>query len=307
MPLTLVVFASFYPAARHAVAYADALAHALGGHLVLLHVNRASQFDPYDLVAEGYHRQELDRQTDTMAVLTTLAAGLRSPATVEVATDLLPTVAQDVAARYRPVLFVLGQPDPAYPATSALAKACSELLRAGGHPLLVLPADIPAGPVGPPRRILLAADREPFGLTPAARHLRPLLALPGTKLVVAHVSGGGEDDEGCALALRAVQASGLVANLPTPELRGYEDLNSSVGLLAAVGDAQADMVVVVARPRSYLGKVFHHSVTAQLLAYCPVPVLVLSAAEAPPTDAEVSTATFAQYATGVLTGLGPAS
>lgn len=186
------------------MAYADALAHALGGRLVVLHVNRASRFDPYDLVAEGYHSQKLDRQTDTMAVLTTLAAGLHSPATREVTTDLLPTVAQDVAARYRPVLIVLGQPDPAYPATSELPNACSELLRAG-DPLLALPADITARPVGPPRRILLAAALEPFGLTPPARHLCPLLALPGTQLVVAHVSGDGEDAEGCALAQRAVQ------------------------------------------------------------------------------------------------------
>ena len=287
MSLTFVVFASFYSEARHAVAYADALAHALGGRLVLLHINRASLFNPYDLLAEGYHRQELSRQTDTAALLGQLAAGLHAPATVEVATDLLPSVAHDLVARYRPVLFVLGQPDPAHSAPASLAEACAELLRAGGHPLLVLPPAnfTEAGQL--PRRILVAADREEFALTPAAQALGPLLALPGTQCFVAHVSSGVEDDEGCALAMRAVQASGLLAGAAAPELRGYENHNYGAGLLAAVADTQADLVlvVVIARPRSYLGELFHHSVTARLLDHCPVPILVLPtvAAEAPAT------------------------
>jgi len=312
MPLTFVVFASFYPAARHAVAYADALAQALGGRLVLLHINRAAVFDPYDLVAKGYQRQELARQTDTIAALEQLAAGLRSPATVEVFTDLLPAVAQGLAARHQPVLFVLGQPDPAFPAPASLAEACAELLRAGGHPLLVLPAQTvqAAGePVALPRRLLLAADAEPFGLPPAALALRELLALPGSELVVAHVSAGVEDDEGCALALRAVRASGLLAaDQPAPALRGYVSADYAAGLLAAVADTQADLVVVLARPRSYLSELFHRSVTVRLLAQCPVPVLVLpTTAEELPADHPDRAATIAQYASVVLSGLSPAS
>ncbi|WP_125921622.1 hypothetical protein [Hymenobacter lapidarius] len=59
MALSLIVFAGFYPPARRAIQYADILAQALAGRLVLLHVNRASLFDPYDSVAQGYHQQEL--------------------------------------------------------------------------------------------------------------------------------------------------------------------------------------------------------------------------------------------------------
>ena len=306
MPLTLVVFASFYPEARHAVAYADALAHALGGQLVLLHINRASLFDPYDLIAEGYPRQELARQADTVALLGQVAAGLRAPTTVEVATDLLPSVAHDIVKRHHPVLFVLGQPDPARPATVRLAEACAGLLRAAGHSLLVLPPADLAGPAQLPRRILVAADSESFALTPAAQALEQLLALPGTQLFVGHVSSGVEDDEGCALALRAVQASGLLAGAAPPELRGYENPDYGAGLLAAVTDIQADLVVLIARPRSYLGELFHHSVTAQLLAHCPVPVLVLPAA-AEATDPPGRTATVAEYASVVLNGLSPAA
>ncbi|WP_223650578.1 universal stress protein [Hymenobacter psoromatis] len=308
MPLTLVVFAGFYAAARHAERYADTLGEALHGHLLLLHVNRVSLFDPYELVDERYRQAELATETDTTAALHRQAAALRTPATVLVTTDLLPELANDVAARYRPALFVLSQPDPDHPAASVVAD-CAELLRAGHHALLVVPAHAPADQ--PPRRILLAADREPFTLAPAATALRELLALPGTALLVAHVSGGVEDDSGCAAALRAVQNSGLVDGLPTPEVRGYTAGNYAAGVLAAVREAQADLVVVFARERSYLGELFHRSVTARLLADSPVPVLVLpTAAVATPAAAPASTfpaATAAQYASVVLTGLSPAS
>ncbi len=305
MPLTLVVFAGFYAAARHAERYADTLGEALHGRLLLLHVNRVSLFDPYKIVGERYRQAELATETDTTAALHRQAAALRTPATVLVTTDLLPEVAHDVAARHHPALFVLSQPDPAHPAASVVAD-CAELLRAGQHALLVVPAHAPADQ--PPRRILLAADREPFTLAPAATALRELLALPGTELLVAHVSGGVEDDSGCAAALRAVQNSGLLEGLPTPELRGYAQADYAAGVLAAARETRADLVVVFARERSYLGELFHRSVTARLLADCLVPVLVLpTATVAAPAAAPATAATAAQYASVVLTGLSPAA
>jgi nucleotide-binding universal stress UspA family protein len=305
MALTLVVFAGFYAAARHAERYADTLGQALHGKLVLLHVNRAALFDPYQLVGERFRRAELATETDTTAALHRQAAELRTPAAVVVTTDLLPAIARDLATGYHPALFVLSQPDPEHPAASIVAD-CAELLRAGQHALLVVPAHSPAGQ--PPRRILLAADREAFDLAPAAGALRDLLALPGTELFVAHVSGGVEDDSGCAEALRAVQDSGLVDGLSIPEIRGYAEDDYAEGILAAVRDTQADLVVVFARQRSYLGELFHRSVTAQLLANCPVPVLVLpTAAVAAPVITPASSATMTEYASVVLTGLSPAS
>ncbi|SDY60143.1 universal stress protein [Hymenobacter psychrophilus] len=220
MVLSLIVFAGFYPPARRAITYADQLAQALEGRLVLLHVNRASQFDPYALGGRSYQQGELARQTDTAAILARQAEDLHTPATVEVATDLLPAVAQELAQRHAPALFVLSQPDENSPAAANLLTACMEILRTGSYPLLVVPPTDAAGHV--PRRILIAADRESFTLAPEAEALRPLLALPGTELIVAHVSSGVEDNEGCALALRAVQASSLVQGLPAPELRGYQ-------------------------------------------------------------------------------------
>ena len=306
MSLTLLVFAGFYAPARHAVQYADELAQALRAHLVLLHVNRASQFDPYALVGEALRQDELDRQADATAALQHLASGLRSPATVEVATDLLPAVIQDLAARHHPVLFVLGPPEDAHPDAATLATACAGLLRAGHFPLLLVPPMAPTGP--PPRRFLIAADREPFALAPAALPLAQLLAQLATNVIVAHVTSGVEDDAGCGQALRAVQDSGLVG-LPEPELRGYEHADYVEGLLAAVAETRADMVVVLARQRSYLSELFHRSVTAQLLKRCPVPVLVLPTVDAaiPVAVPSARAATAAQLTTGVLAGLAPAS
>lgn len=286
MSFTFIVLAGFYPAARRALHYADTLAQALNGQLVLLHVTRASLFDPYEMLGETLRQEELDRQTDTAAALYRQAEELRSPATVEVVTDLLPEVAQDLASRCGPVLFVLGQPGAGHPAASNLVTACAELLRAGHHPLLVVPAETPTE--GAPRNFLLAADQEPFTLAASAQPLRQLLTVLGTQVVVAHVSEGVEDDAGCAAALRAVQGSGLVTGLRTPELRGYEADSYPEGLLAAVQDTGADLLIMLARQRSYLGELFHRSVTARLLLQCPVPVLVLpTASEVPHADAAV--------------------
>jgi nucleotide-binding universal stress UspA family protein len=303
MALTLVVFAGFYAAPRHTVQYANTLAQALHGPLVLLHVNRASMFDPYALGAERYHQEELSRQTNTAAALYRLAEELHTQPTVEVATDLLPEVARDLAKRHHPALFVLSQP-AAQQADSSVAQACAELLQAGHFPLLLVPPTAPADQL--PRRILIAADAEPFALATNAQPLRQLLALPGAELIVAHVSSGVEDDAGCSAALRAVQLSGLVQGLPTPELRGYEHRNHADGLLAAVQDTQADLVVVLARERSYLGELFHQSVTARLLAHCPVPVLVLPVAAPVAAPDSGPLATAAQVTNEVVSGLMPA-
>ena len=305
MSLTLVVFAGFYPAARHTVQYANTLTQALHGKLVLLHVNRAAMLDPYATVPEHYHQEELARQTETSAALYRMSEELSTHPTVEVATDFLPEIAQDQAKRHQPALFVLSPPYQPHINDASLATGCADLLRGGHHPLLVVPTA--ASTDQAPRRILIAADREAFTLAPAALALHPLFTMPGVELVVAHVSNG-EDDAGCGAALRAVQLSGLVKGLRTPELRGYEHDNYAEGVMAAVADTGADLVVVLARQRSYLGELFHRSVTAQLLERCPVPVLVLPVVDTAAPDAKSHhTADAANWAAVALGGLSPAN
>ena len=306
MSLTLVVFAGFYQAARHTVQYANTLTQALRGKLVLLHVNRASTFDPYVTVPEHFHQEELARQTETAAALYRMAEELSTRPSVEIATDLLPEIAQDQAARHQPALFVLSPPYQPHENAASLATGCADLLRGGHHPLLVVP--VAASTEQPPRRIMIAADREAFTLTPAALALHPLFALPGVELTVAHISDCDDDDAGCGAALHAVQLSGLLKGLATPGLRGYEHDNYAEGVLAAVADTRADLVVVLARQRSYLSELFHRSVTAQLLERCPVPVLVLPVAVEAAQDAPSYRATeAANWTAGALAGLSPAN
>jgi nucleotide-binding universal stress UspA family protein len=275
MGFSFIVLTTFYPAAQRAVHYADNLASALGGRLVLLHVNRSSVNGLYAFAGEAWKQEELKLATQTSSQLQQMAKQLHTPATVELATDLLPTVAQDLAQRYPAALFVVGLSDADTPTIERLCATALELLRAAQQPVLVVPRSTRAA--SPPRRVLLAADQEAFTL-PNAAAVNELLRGLGAELTVAHVSTV-EDDAGCAQALQAVEASGLSAGLSTVNLRGYLHLSPAAGLLEALVDTQADLLLVVARSRSYLGELFHRSVTAQVLANCTVPILILPVQE----------------------------
>ena len=86
-----------------------------------------------------------------------------------------------------------------------------------------------------------------------------------------------EDDRLCVTALRQIKASGLaaVARHVTPEAidSGYP----VAGLRQAIATTRPELVVLIARPRSFLSAMFHRSVTSRLLDSCPVPVLLLPA------------------------------
>jgi nucleotide-binding universal stress UspA family protein len=271
MGFSFVVLTTFYPAAQRAVHYADALASALGGRLVLLHLNRASVNGLYAFAGEAWKQEEATLAAQTSVQLHQMAKQLHTPAAVELATELLPTVAQDMTQRYPTALFVVGLSDADTPSIERLCATALDLLRAAQQPVLVVPRATRAA--SPPQRVLIAADQESFFL-PNAEAVNELLRGLGAELTVAHVSTV-EDDAGCAQALQAVEASGLTAGLSTVNLRGYLHLSPSAGLLEAIADTQADMLIVVARSRSYLGELFHRSVTAQVLGNCTVPVLVL--------------------------------
>ena len=278
MSPTFIVLTSFYPAAQQALHYADSLASALGGRLVLLHVNRASLYDPYVFVGENWRRQELEGEADTAELLARLAGQLQAPATVELATDLLPKVAHGLVARYQPALFVLGRPAPENASSEQLSATTLELLRAAHLPVLLVPLDTAAAV--PPQQVLVAGDGEECALPDSAAAVYQLLRAPGVAVTVAHVSTV-EDDEGCARALRAVQHCGLTASGPQTNLRGYQYDHPTSGVLAAIADTDADMVVLLSRRHSYLGELFHSSVTAQVSSQSPVPVLVVPVTDVP--------------------------
>jgi nucleotide-binding universal stress UspA family protein len=82
------------------------------------------------------------------------------------------------------------------------------------------------------------------------------------------------------LLLRAARTHWLLPATAPLTLYTQPAASPAAGILQAVEDTRADQLVMMARPRSFLGQLFHHSVTAQVLRRTRVPVLLLPA-EAP--------------------------
>ena len=77
--------------------------------------------------------------------------------------------------------------------------------------------------------------------------------------------------------MQTLRANGLADALI--ETRLHKEYHSTVtdGVLEEVARQHANMLVVVVRRHTLLGSLFHRSITAQLIAQSPFPVLVLPA------------------------------
>ena len=272
--LSFIVLTSVYSRAQRAVHYADELAGAVEGRLFLLHANHGSSGAPAAFAGRS-GRQELAATPGIEAMLTRLAGQLRTPATVASLTRLLPAAVQALSRQHSPALLVVERTAADAAAPNQASLLVLELLRTVPLPLLLVPH---AAPPVLPRRVLVAADSEPLGLSPAIEVVRLLLHRLAPHLTIVHVSGT-EADENYARAKHAVELSGLTTGLPDVAPRGYQYDRPADGILAAIDDVGADLVVLLARPRSYLGEQFHRSVTAEVLRRSAVPVLVVPAAE----------------------------
>lgn len=63
------------------------------------------------------------------------------------------------------------------------------------------------------------------------------------------------------------------------ELYEHRHFSSVTGIIQTLEDTRADSLVLIARPRSFSGRLFHISVTAQVLRLSLVPVLLLPVEE----------------------------
>ena len=196
----------------------------------------------------------------------------------EIGHGLVTEAVERAVAQHRPTLIVLGRTEAGNTPDELLAPLALALLRTRPYPLLEVPARPASLPV--PRRVLLAVDGEPFTLGAYTGQVRQLLdALPAV-LTVLHVLPAGSDDELPGQALESVQRTGLADDLAVlAHSRRVHASHPAEGILRVAGSAEFDLVALVARPRSFLGKLFHRSVTAQVLLHSPLPVLVLPATE----------------------------
>jgi nucleotide-binding universal stress UspA family protein len=270
MAPSLLILTDFFRAADRALAYATNLAAPLGARLVLLHVRRDSLLDPERLTGE---LSTLNQEVITLA-LKQAASHLAVPVVAEIGHGRVTDAVVDAVGRHHPLLVVLGRPDYADIPDELVHTTSLDILRTTPYPLLVVPATVATTAV--PRRVLLALDGEAFTLGKYAGMARNLLNALGAELTVLHVAAHPGPEDQAAEVLESVRWTGLAIDLPAPvRYRHSAGAAPAEGILAVAQPADYDLVVVLARPRSFWGQVFHHSVTAQVLVHSAIPVLVL--------------------------------
>ncbi len=269
MTPALLILTDFFRAATRALDYAINLAGPLQARLVLLHVHRDSIVDPEMFTGE---LSDLSKKATALA-MSRIANDLPVPVVVEIGHGRVAFAVADAVSRHHPLLVVLGRPD--YSATPAelVHTTALDILRKAPYSMLIVPFTLPLKTL--PRRVLLAVDGEDFTLGPHAGAMRHVLHALNAELTVLHVVR--EPDAAAeGAAMESVQRTGLEVGLSAPiHFRSVVAARPADGILAAAQATDTDMVVVLARPRSFLGKLFHRSVTAEVLLRSPVPVLVL--------------------------------
>ena len=270
---SLLILTDFFQAANRALDYATNLAVPLGARLVLLHVRRDSIVDPELLTGK---LSILDNEAVNMA-MNSLASELHVPVVAEVGHGRVAYAVADAVSRHHPTLVVLGRPDTEDTPDELVSTTALDLLRTAPYPMLVVPHNVHT--TKPPRRILLAVDGEPFSLGRHAGAMRHLLEALHAEITVLHVTENANADKNAAV-LALVQRTGLTVDLAQP-IRTLDVVAATPaeGILQVTQPKDVDLVVLIARPRSFLGELFHHSVTAQVLLHSAVPVLVLPAEE----------------------------
>ncbi len=266
---SLLVLTDFFKAADRALDYATNLAAPLRARLVLLHVRRDS---PLDADALSGVFTNLSTQGIALA-MKRITHDLPVPVVAEVGHGRLLPVVTDAVSRHQPVLIVLGRPDREELPDELSSTTALEIMQHVPYPMLVVPAALSSTP--PPRRLLLAVDGEEFSLGEYAGMARHLFDSLKAEVTVLHCAAHPKAD--AAAALNSVLQTGLTLNLMPPALRQVVAASPAEGILATARPAEYDAVVILARRRSVLGQLFHHSVTAQVLLHSQIPVLVLPA------------------------------
>lgn len=270
MTPSLLILTDFFQAAGCALDYATNLAQPLGARLVLLHVRRDSILDPELLTGQ---LTNLNQHALALA-MNSLTSHLAVPVVAEVGYGSVAHAVADAVTRHHPALVVLGRPDYTGTPDELVQTTSLDILRAAPYPMLVVPYGTESSKL--PRRLLLAVDGEPFTLGDHAGSVRHLLTGLQAELTVLHMAHKAASP-GKSAALESVLQTGLSIDLPPVQARTVVGAKPAEAILAAAQSGEFDMVVLIARRRSFLGHLFHHSVTSQVLLHSTLPVLVLPA------------------------------
>ncbi|NVO31867.1 universal stress protein [Hymenobacter lapidiphilus] len=270
MTPSLLILTDFFRAADQALAYATNLAGPLGARLVLLHVRRDSLLDPEMFTGE---LSDLSKEATALA-LSRVADNLAVPVVVEIGHGRVAFAVADAVSRHHPLLVVLGRPDYSATPDQLVQTTALDILRTAPYPMLIVPHSVASNAM--PRRVLLAVDGEDFTLGLHAGAIRQLVRMLGVELTVLHVAPDSAAAVSEEQVLNSVRRTGVEIDLPAPlHFRRTVATRPADGILQLAQSRDTDLVVLLARPRSFWGKLFHNSVTAEVLLHSTVPVLVL--------------------------------
>ncbi|TGE10510.1 universal stress protein [Hymenobacter fodinae] len=270
MQPTFVVFTDLSEPAEVALKYATRLATELAGRLVLLNVYQDPLLEPESamitmpLVLES--RQQLK------AALVQRAQQLPIPTETIVSAESLEATIAEVVKRYHPLAFVLGREHPESFLDRLLPYQAAPVLQAARYPVLLVPECWRDTQL--PSRLVVAIDEDSFWLTMPSLALGTLMARLRPTTTIVHVT----PHDGPSLAeagLQSVRRTGLFGVLPNDSLYEVRGEAPADGIARAAQELQADLLVVMARPHTFLGGLFHRSVTERLLRRSSRPVLVL--------------------------------
>lgn len=274
---TFVVLTDLADANNQLMRYAATLAQPIGARLVLLHAYHELVVDPEFGYAAGPF--SLDNQREIRAALQEAAATLPVPTEVEVTIEPLRDAVEDAVRRHQPLLLLMGLSETTDWFDRLISNAALPILRATHYPLLLVPEASHQRP-SVPRHVLIAADGEAFALNSAAHAARELfdaLQLRCTVLVVRP-----EDEQrapqpapGAAEVMPAVRQGLHMPDLPDSAFHPLFQDDPAEGILRALTDLEPDLLVFIARRRSFLGDLFHRSVTARVAERTAIPILLL--------------------------------
>lgn len=271
MKPTFVVLTDASPADEPTLAYATALAAALGAALHLVHVLESPLVTALDygppLPDAGYAQA-------VRTALTQAAADLPVPTTTEVVEGSWESFSAQTLAACQPALLIAGLTATDGPLSEWLSNRSLPLAHQTGYPLLLVPEYLPKAAVHPPSRVVLALEDHSVRLTSHAQAMAPLLALLHCTITPVTVrlpdytrpKGAGRS---------AVQHCDLPNNLFYKELHEVVNERPASGIWQAADELEADLVVLLDQGHGWAHKLFSGSVIADVLRYSQVPVLLL--------------------------------
>lgn len=280
MAPSILILANVSATSERAARYAARLGMPLHARIILLNLLPLNTY-PVLLTPElaGMENREADQaRSERLNGLWSIARELPGPAVVEEAAGPLFDAVTAAVRQHQPLLLVMGLSAEHGLFDYLLHNHMLPVLRATHLPLLLVPEAAP--PPVRPQRILLALDAALFTPNAASRRLAPLLAAGPVIYTVAHLTEDDEPVEFSEQLLRAELCASMLLPAGAPiAFYPMERQPPADGILQASYNTMADLVVLIARPRSFLARLFHRSVTAQVISRSQQPVLLLPAEE----------------------------